>query len=293
MRGASSHPIRVAILGSGNIGTDLVYKIRRSPRFDLQLLAGIDAHSVGLARARELGVTTSTDGVNAILEAGNIDIVFEATSAKVHQMNAPKFREAGIRAVDLTPAKVGPSVVPCVNMDSVRAADNVNLISCAAQATIPMVYGFSLAGTVEYAEIVATIASRAAGPGSRQNIEEFTHTTARAIRDIGRAKGSKAMVVFNPANPDIIMRNTIYAVMDKSVDEDLVKSSIVEMVARVQAYVPGYRVAVQPFRRNDHFMMTVEVTGAGDFLPSYAGNLDIINAAAVAVGEEFAIGALN
>jgi len=280
--------LRVAILGSGNIGTDLVYKVQRNPKLDLVLLAGIDPKSDGLARAREMGVATSADGVNAILEAGNIDIVFEATSAKVHKQNAPKFMAANIRAIDLTPAKAGPSVVPCVNMGDVKGEMNVNLISCAAQATIPIVYGFSRVGAVAYAEIVATIASAAAGPGSRQNIEEFTHTTARAIRDIGGAQSSKAMVVFNPADPEIIMRNTIYAVMDESVDPQAVRDSIADMVKNVQRYVPGYSVAVEPFRRDDHFMITIEVRGAGDYLPTYAGNLDIINAAAIAVSEEFA-----
>ncbi|MGB6078490.1 MAG: acetaldehyde dehydrogenase (acetylating) [Xanthobacteraceae bacterium] len=280
--------LRVAILGSGNIGTDLVYKVRRNPKLDLMLLAGIDPQSDGLARARDIGVATSADGVNAILEAGNIDVVFEATSAKVHKQNAPKFQAANIRAIDLTPAKAGPSVVPCVNMRDVKGEMNVNLISCAAQATIPIVHGFSRVGTVAYAEIVATIASAAAGPGSRQNIEEFTHTTARAIREIGGAETSKAMVVFNPANPEIIMRNTIYAVMDEAVDPEQVRESIAGMVADVQKYVPGYSVALEPFRRDDHFMVTIEVRGAGDYLPTYAGNLDIINAAAIAVSEEFA-----
>lgn len=280
--------LRVAILGSGNIGTDLVYKVRRNPKLDLMLLAGIDPQSDGLARARDMGVATSADGVDAILEAGDIDVVFEATSAKVHKQNAPKFQAANIRAIDLTPAKAGPSVVPCVNMRDVKGEMNVNLISCAAQATIPIVHGFSRVGTVAYAEIVATIASAAAGPGSRQNIEEFTHTTARAIREIGGAEASKAMVVFNPANPEIIMRNTIYAVMDEAVDPEQVRESIAGMVADVQKYVPGYSVALEPFRRDDHFMVTIEVRGAGDYLPTYAGNLDIINAAAIAVSEEFA-----
>lgn len=280
--------LRAAILGSGNIGTDLVYKVRRNPKLELMLLAGIDPQSDGLARARDMGIATSADGVDAILEAGNIDVVFEATSAKVHKQNAPKFQAANIRAIDLTPAKAGPSVVPCVNMRDVKGAMNVNLISCAAQATIPIVHGFSRVGTVAYAEIVATIASAAAGPGSRQNIEEFTHTTARAIREIGGAQTSKAMVVFNPANPEIIMRNTIYAVMDEAVDPEQVRESIAGMVADVQKYVPGYSVALEPFRRDDHFMVTIEVRGAGDYLPTYAGNLDIINAAAIAVSEEFA-----
>jgi acetaldehyde dehydrogenase len=290
---STGHPLRVAILGSGNIGTDLLFKVRRNPKLKLKLFAGIDPNSEGLARAKELGVTTSVDGVNAVLEAGEIDLVLEATSAKVHKQNGPRFKEAGIRAIDLTPAKIGPSVVPCVNMNAGARADNVNLISCAAQATIPIIHGFSQLGGLAYAEIASTIASAAAGPGSRQNIEEFTHTTQKAICDIGNARKSKAMIVFNPATPEIIMRNTIYTVLDEKVDPELVRKSILDMVKRVQKYVPGYQLVIEPFLRNDHFMTTVEVKGAGDFLPEYAGNLDIINAAAIAVSEEFAANRLN
>ncbi|MBP6019664.1 MAG: acetaldehyde dehydrogenase (acetylating) [Burkholderiaceae bacterium] len=280
--------LNVAILGSGNIGTDLAYKALRNENFNLKLVAGIDPASDGLARARELGITTSADGVEAVLECRDIDLVFEATSAKAHLANAPRFEAAGIRAIDLTPAKVGPSVVPCVNLADMGSMSNVNLISCAAQATIPLVYGFSRVGKVHYAEIVATIASKGAGKGARDNIEEFTHTTARAIQEIGGATRGKAMVVLNPADPPLIMRNTIYAVMDEDTDEKELHKSINEMVARVQQYVPGYRLVVEPFRRGDHFMVSVEVEGAGDYLPIYAGNLDIINAAAIAVAERYA-----
>ena len=279
--------IPVAILGSGNIGTDLMYKIRSNPLFDLRLVAGIDAASEGLARARELGYTTSTDGVEAVLEHADICIVFEATSARAHKANAPRFKNAGIFAIDLTPAKIGPSVVPCVNMDDSFDAMNVNLISCAAQATIPMVYGVSRVAKVKYAEIVATVASKSIGPGTRENIEEFTLTTQKALAEVGGAGRGKALVVINPADPPLIMRNTIYTIVDDDVDEQAVKDSVLDMVKQVQAYVPGYRLVVEPFRRGDHFMIGVEVEGAGDFLPAYAGNLDIINAAAVAVAERY------
>ncbi|PZX34282.1 acetaldehyde-CoA dehydrogenase II, NAD-binding [Cupriavidus phytorum] len=277
----------VAILGSGNIGTDLMYKLQRNPMFDLRLVAGIDPASEGLARARELGYGTSTDGVEAILEEGGIGIVFEATSARAHRQNAPRFKEAGIFAIDLTPAKVGPSVVPCVNMDDGFDAKNVNLISCAAQATIPIVHGVSRVSKVKYAEIVATVSSRSVGPGTRENIEEFTLTSQKALMEVGGAGRGKAMVVINPADPPLIMRNTIYTIVDRDVDEQRVKDSVLEMVKQVQSYVPGYRLTVEPFLRDDHFMIGVEVEGAGDFLPPYAGNLDIINAAAVAVADRY------
>lgn len=286
-------PIPVAILGSGNIGTDLMYKIRRNPLFDLSVVSGIDPASEGLARARELGYATSTDGVEAVLEDPYVKIVFEATSARTHRQNAPRLKAAGKVAIDLTPAKVGPSVVPCVNMHERYDEPNVNLISCAAQATIPIVHGVSRVAPVAYAEIVATVSSTSAGPGTRQNIEEFTHTTRRGIEEVGGARRGKALVVLNPAEPPIIMRNTVYTVVEGEVDEEQVRASVMEMVERVQAYVPGYQVTVEPFQRGDHFMIGLEVKGAGDYLPPYAGNLDIITAAAVAVAERYARSALN
>ena len=280
--------IPVAILGSGNIGTDLMYKIRRNPMLDLRLLSGIDPNSEGLARARELGYATSTSGVDAILEEKGVQIVFEATSAKAHVVNAPRFKKAGMFAIDLTPAKVGPSVVPCVNMQDRFDELNVNLISCAAQATIPMVYGVSRVAKVTYAEIVATVSSRSIGPGTRHNIEEFTLTTQKALAEVGGAGRGKALIVVNPADPPLVMRNTIYAMVEGEVDEEAVKASVIDMVKQVQRYVPGYRLTVEPFMRGaDHFMIGVEVEGAGDFLPPYAGNLDIINAAAVAIAERY------
>ena len=280
-------PIPVAILGSGNIGSDLLYKIRRNPMFDLRLVAGIDPASEGLARARELGCRTSTSGADAVLEETGVRIVFDATSARAHIANAPRFAKAAIFAIDLTPAKVGPSVVPCVNMEAVASAMNVNLISCAAQATIPIVHSVARVAAVSYAEIVATVASRSVGPGTRQNLEEFTLTTQRALAEVGGAERGKAMVVINPADPPLIMRNTVYTVLQGKADPEAIRKSVHDMVRQVQAYVPGYRLTVEPFDRGDHFMIGVEVEGAGDFLPTYAGNLDIINAAAVAVAEHY------
>jgi acetaldehyde dehydrogenase len=280
--------IPVAILGSGNIGTDLMYKIRRNPRFDLRLVAGIDPASDGLARARELGYATSADGVEAVLAAKDIAIVFEATSAYAHKANASRFKAAGIFAVDLTPAKMGPSIVPSVNMSDDFTAMNVNLISCAAQATIPLVHAVSRTTPVSYAEIAAGLSSRSVGPGTRQNVEEFASTTQNAIAAIGGAGKAKALVAINPADPPQIMRNTVYTMVTDDADDEAIKASVHAMVRQVQAYVPGYRLTMEPFRRGDHFMVGVEVEGAGDYLPRYAGNLDIINAAAIAVAERYA-----
>ena len=278
----------VAILGSGNIGADLMYKIRRNPLLDLRLVSGIDPASEGLALAKSLGYKTSTDGVAAVLREPDVKLVFEATSARVHRINAPLFEKAGILAIDLTPAKVGPSVVPCINLESLQDASNMNLISCAAQATVPIVYAISQLTKIKYAEIVATISSDSAGPGTRQNIEEFTLTTQKALRELGGAERSKAMIVINPAKPSIIMRNTVYVQPEGDVADEDVREAVSRIASKVQAYVPGYKVVVEPFRRSDHFMVGLEVEGAGDFLPSYSGNLDIITAAAVAVAERVA-----
>lgn len=243
-----------------------------------------------MAKARELGFETSSDGINGILKRSDIRLVFDATSARAHLQHAPLLKEAGIVAIDLTPAKVGPSVVPCVNMSREFSIPNVNMISCAAQATIPIVHAISRVVPISYAEIVATVSSQSAGPGTRQNIDEFTRTTTKALIDLGGAQRAKAIVVLNPADPPIIMRNAIYVVPDPDgdFDEAEVRESIAAMVDDLQAYVPGYRLTVEPFMNGDHFVVAVEVVGAGDFLPTYSGNLDIINAAAVAVAERYA-----
>lgn len=277
----------VAILGSGNIGTDLIYKICRNPNLDIKLVAGIDPKSEGLALARELGFATSTDGVQAVLEASDVKLVFDATSARTHRQHAPMLLRAGKIAIDLTPAKMGPSVVPCVNMSEKFTEPNVNLISCGAQATVPIVHAIGECTNVKYAEIVATVASRSAGPGTRQNIDEFTRTTARGLSEVGGAESSKAIIVLNPADPPIIMRNTVYAMVDENVDVEQVRASVAKAVRAVQKYVPGYELTIAPFVDGDHLVVGVQVTGAGDYLPKYAGNLDIITAAAVAVAEKY------
>mgnify|MGYP003606710712 CR=1 FL=1 len=282
--------LSVGILGSGNIGTDLMYKVLKSPVLDLKMVAGIEPNSDGLARARSKGVPTSAKGADGLLACGGIDVVLDATGAKAHLEHAPRLQGAGMRIVDLTPAKLGPSIVPCVNMDRAMEEGNVNLISCAAQATIPLIYGFSRVAPVRYAEIIATIASNGAGLAARQNIEEFKTTTEKAIVQVGGAKEGKAMVIFNPAEPPIRMRNTVYVEMedDEGADEKALHDSVMRIAEDVRKYVPGYEVTVPPFRRGNHFMVSVEIAGAGDYLPAYAGNLDIINAAAVAILEKYA-----
>jgi acetaldehyde dehydrogenase len=277
----------VAILGSGNIGADLMYKVRRSPLLELQLVAGIDPASEGLARARELGYETCTDGIEGVLRS-KAKLVFDATSARSHLAHAPRLKAANMIAVDLTPAAVGPGVIPVVNLEKYSAETNVNLISCGAQASVPIVAAINQVCPVQYAETVSTISSRSAGPGTRQNIDEFTRTTAKSVRDIGGAKASKSIIVINPADPPIIMRNTIYAVVDLPADAKKVRDSVMAMAEKIKAYVPGFKVTVEPFLDGDHFTVCNEVTGAGDFLASYAGNLDIITAAAINVAERYA-----
>jgi acetaldehyde dehydrogenase len=289
--------IKVAILGTGNIGTDLMYKILRDPgHLELALFAGIDPQSEGIARARALGIPTSTEGITAVLADPEIKLVFDATSAKAHVRHAKLLREAGKIAIDLTPAARGPYVVPPVNFGAHLDKDNVNLITCGGQATIPLVYAVSRVTPVRYAEIVSTVASRSAGPGTRQNIDEFTFTTARGLEALGGAEQGKAIIILNPAEPPIIMTNTIYVIPAGDFDEGAVLASISQMVAEVQRYVPGYRLKAEPvidrrftpWGERPVIAMLLEVEGAGDFLPPYAGNLDIMTSAAKRVGELFA-----
>jgi len=280
--------LSVAILGSGNIGTDLMYKVRRSTLLELQLVAGIDPTSEGLALARKLGYETCTDGIEGILRNGKIKLVFDATSARTHLDHAPRLKAAGIIAVDLTPAAVGPGVIPVVNLQQHSTEPNVNLVSCGAQATVPIVAAINRISPVQYAETVSTIASRSAGPGTRHNIDEFTRTTARSVSDIGGAKQSKSIIVLNPAEPPIIMRNTVYAVVDQSADEKSIRDSVMAMAENIKSYVPGYKITVEPFLDGDHITTCIEVIGAGDYLATYAGNLDIITAAAINVAERYA-----
>lgn len=284
----------VAIVGSGNISTDLLYKLQRSDCLDPQWMIGIDPGSEGLARARALGLETSADGVDWLLaQSEKPDLIFEATSAYVHRAAAPKYAEAGIRAIDLTPAAVGPAVVPPVNLNAHADALNVNMITCGGQATIPMVHAVSRVVDVAYAEIVASVASLSAGPGTRANIDEFTKTTSRGIEEIGGARRGKAIIVLNPADPPMIMRDTIFCAIPEDADTDAISESVFRMAEEIARYVPGYRLLNDPqfdppseisggFAKVSIF---VEVEGAGDFLPPYAGNLDIMTAAATKVGE--------
>jgi len=278
-----------AILGSGHIGTDLFCKLRRSEALEVVAVAGIDPASPGLARAREAGVAASPGGVEWLLataEPGTI--VFDATSAAAHRDHAPRLVAAGHRVVDLTPAQLGPGVVPVVNLDAHTDAPDVNLISCGGQATIPVVAAVSRITPVPYAEIVATIASASAGPGTRQNIDEFTATTALGLVDVGGAGAGKAIIVLNPADPPILMRNTVYCAIAPDADRDAISASIHAMRDAVAGYVPGYRLRTEPVFDADRVTVFVEVEGAGDALPVYAGNLDIMTSAAVRVGEHLA-----
>ncbi|MED0709018.1 acetaldehyde dehydrogenase (acetylating) [Aneurinibacillus aneurinilyticus] len=282
--------VKVAILGSGNIGTDLLMKIQRSAVLELTAMIGIDPLSDGLQRAREMGVEVIDTGVDGFLARSELaDIVFDATSAKAHHVHAEKLKAAGKITIDLTPAAIGPFVVPPVNLGEHLDECNVNLITCGGQATIPIVHAIHRISPVAYAEIVATISSRSAGPGTRANIDEFTRTTSRGLELIGGAKKGKAIIILNPAEPPIIMRDTVYALVDESfVDEDAITKSICDMVAEVQSYVPGYKMKGKPIFDGNKVTVFLQVEGIGDYLPAYSGNLDIMTASAVKVAEQFA-----
>jgi len=293
--------VTAAIVGPGNIGTDLLYKLLRSSgdggAVEPRWMIGVGPTSEGLRLAAEAGLTCSHEGVDWLLKQDELpDLVFEATSAYVHREYAPRYREAGIRAIDLTPAAVGPAVIPPVNGEEHLGAMNVNLITCGGQATIPMVAAVSRVAPVSYAEIVASVSSASAGPGTRANIDEFTRTTASGVETIGGAERGKAIIILNPAEPPMIMRDTIFCAVAPDADQDAIAGSIHEMERSVQAYVPGYRLLQEPqfdppsdaTRGQTKVSIFVEVEGAGDYLPPYAGNLDIMTAAAAQVGETLA-----
>jgi acetaldehyde dehydrogenase len=281
-----------AIVGPGNIGTDLLVKLQRGEVFDVRYMVGVDPASEGLERARKLGVEASAGGVDWLLEQQPPDFVFEATSAKAHELNAPRYAAAGIRAIDLTPAAVGPFACPAVNLDGLRDEPNVNMITCGGQATVPIVSAVSAVTEVSYAEIIASISSRSAGPGTRANIDEFTETTAHAIESIGGAARGKAIIILNPVHPPMIMRDTIFCAIPAEHDRQAISNSIHDMVSRVQQYVPGYSLRSEPqfdqacddWGGAARVAVFLEVRGNGDYLPPWAGNLDIMTAAAAEVG---------
>ena len=303
--------LKAAIIGSGNIGTDLMFKIlRHGMRIEMGAMVGIDAASDGLARAARMGVATTHEGVEGLSRLpifGDIDVVFDATSAAAHVRNDAFLRglRPGIRLVDLTPAAIGPYCIPVVNGDAHLDAPNVNMVTCGGQATIPMVAAVSRVAPVHYAEIVASISSRSAGPGTRANIDEFTETTSRAIESVGGAAKGKAIIILNPAEPPLIMRDTVYTLSDFA-DEDAVAESVEQMARAVQQYVPGYRLkqrvqfdridgatplnipGVGPRMTGLKTSVFLEVEGAAHYLPAYAGNLDIMTSAALRTAERMA-----
>ena len=299
----------VAIIGSGNIGTDLMIKIRRSESpLRVAAMVGIDPNSAGLARADRFGIPTTAAGVDGLMDLpnfGDIRLVFDATSAGAHRANWSKLEPTGVRILDLTPAAVGPYCVPVINLDDHLDAPNLNMVTCGGQATVPIVAAVSACGIVSYAEIISAISSKSAGPGTRANIDEFTETTAAAMELVGGAQRGKAVMIVNTADPPILMRNTVYCLVDGDASHDAIENSVTDMVDRVNAYVPGYRLKqrlqFETFSADaplfipetgkftgTRVTVMLEVTGAGDYLPAYAGNLDIMTSAAKAAAERIA-----
>ncbi len=285
--------IRCALIGSGNIGTDLMIKLQRSDVLDPLWMVCIDPESDGLKRAAASGLKTTHEGVDGLLphiESDDIRIAFDATSAYVHPETSRKLTAKGVKVIDLTPAAIGPYCVPPVNLEDHlgQGEENVNMVTCGGQATIPMVHAVSRVQAVDYGEIVATIASKSAGPGTRKNIDEFTVTTSGAIEKIGGAKSGKAIIILNPAEPPLMMRDTVHCLTADEPDQEKITDSIRQMEAAVQAYVPGYRVKEGPIFDGNRVTVFLEVRGKGDYLPDYAGNLDIMTAAAQKAAEMFA-----
>jgi len=285
--------IKWALIGPGNIGTDLLAKLQRSPVLEPVWMVGIDPASDGLKKARELGIKTTADGVDGLLphvKADGIQIAFDATSAYAHAETSRKLTELGVMVIDLTPAAIGPFCVPPVNLQEHigKREMNVNMVTCGGQATIPMVFAVSRVQAVDYAEIVATVSSRSAGPGTRKNIDEFTRTTASAVAKVGGAKKGKAIIIINPADPPLIMRDTVHCLVEGKPDEAAITASVHTMVKEVQKYVPGYRLVNGPVFDGNRVSIYLEVEGLGDYLPKYAGNLDIMTAAAARTAEMFA-----
>ena len=285
--------IKCALIGPGNIGTDLLVKLQRSPVLEPVWMVGIDPNSDGLKRAREMGIKTTADGIDGLLphvKADGVQIAFDATSAYVHAENSRKLNALGVLMIDLTPAAIGPYCVPPVNLEEQvgQRAMNVNMVTCGGQATIPMVYAVSRVQAVDYAEIVATVSSRSAGPGTRKNIDEFTRTTAAAVVQVGGAKKGKAIIVINPADPPLIMRDTVHCLTEGTPKAAEIEASVYAMIKEVQKYVPGYRLVNGPVIDGNRVSIFLEVEGLGDYLPKYAGNLDIMTAAAARTAEMFA-----
>ncbi|QID17641.1 acetaldehyde dehydrogenase (acetylating) [Nitrogeniibacter mangrovi] len=285
--------IKCALIGPGNIGTDLLYKLQRSPVLEPVWMVGIDPESEGLKRAAEMGLKTTAEGVDGLLphvQADGVQIAFDATSAYVHAENSRKLNALGVMMIDLTPAAIGPYCVPPVNLKEHvgKKEMNVNMVTCGGQATIPMVAAVSRVQPVAYGEIVATVGSKSVGPGTRKNIDEFTRTTAGAVQKVGGAKQGKAIIIINPAEPPMIMRDTVHCLTETEPDQQKITESIHAMIAEVQKYVPGYKLVNGPVFDGNRVSVFMEVEGLGDFLPKYAGNLDIMTAAAARTAEMFA-----
>lgn len=288
-----SKKIKCALIGPGNIGTDLLYKLKRSPVLEPVWMVGIDPTSEGLKRAKEMGLKVTDQGVDGLLphvEADGVQIAFDATSAYVHAENSRKLNSLGVMMIDLTPAAIGPYCVPPVNLRQHvgKREMNVNMVTCGGQATIPMIYAVSRVQPVRYGEIVATVSSKSAGPGTRKNIDEFTRTTAGAVEKVGGAKQGKAIIIINPAEPPLIMRDTVHCLTEEPPKAQEIIDSVHDMIKEVQKYVPGYKLVNGPVIDGNRVSVFMEVAGLGDFLPTYAGNLDIMTAAAARTAEMFA-----